>query len=141
MPKTQSLITSPSHHRTPVRTHRQIKDTVRVSFQRNHSPHTPTVPNCHLVLRISMGTHQLLLTPAKNEITNLRVSLPAPDSLSSEGVSKFDGSIGCSTSRGKEPMLVGRPGDCFDSSLMVMEFVKRGVRVFDPDEEGIVIAS
>lgn len=59
-PKTQSLITSPSHYRTPVRTHSQVKHPHSMTQQSTHLLHLRVLPHINLIKRITVSTHDLV---------------------------------------------------------------------------------
>lgn len=99
-------------------------------------------PNYYLVLRVAVGTHELIHVLRVRQVADLAASVHPMQWLACQSVPKADTTVGCASTAAHHSVLVRRPRDCLDSRLMLIElhqWLARSLPV--PDEQLIVIAS
>lgn len=60
VPKSQSLVSGTRYNRLTIRRQGQVEDTKRVSWERCNLMHRRVFPHKYLVLRVTVGRHQLV---------------------------------------------------------------------------------
>lgn len=84
--------------------------------------HGRVLPNDDLVLRIAVGTYQLIEVLGEEEIAHLTAGLERTERSEGEGVPEANASVSCASTTREETVLVGRPCDCFHCCNVISEF-------------------
>ena len=141
VPKPQRLVTGACDNRGPVRAHRQVQNSKSVPCQSGYLLHFGASPDIDFILTVAVGTDQLVEMSTEGQVTHLRANVHGFDCFSGQGVSEFDRSVGSSSSRNKESVLVRGPGHGLDCSQMIVVLVNRLGRVIVPYEQFVIIAA
>lgn len=93
-----------------------------------------------LVLAVPMGTDQFVLILSEHQVAHLAISLHRVHQLVRDRVPESDGPVCRAPSRNQQAMLVRRPSQCLDSSLVFEESSDGSGLMGIPDEQFVVIA-
>ena len=83
--------------------------------------HRRVFPHVYLVLAIAVCGDQLVDVLGEHEVADLAASLDRLQVLQFNRIPELDGAVLGSTSSGQQSLLVWRPRDCLDSSLVLVE--------------------
>jgi len=141
VPESESLVTRPRHERLTIGARRQVQDSVRVPSQRRNLLHGRVAPNVYLILAVSVRTDKFVDVFCKHEVADLTSCFNALKILELDGVPELDGPVLRATTCGQEALLVRRPGDGLDRSLMLVELDEGlGAAPCAPEQKLVIVA-
>ena len=87
--------------------------------------HRRVTPNIYLVLAVSVGGHELVDIFREHQIADLAPGLDRLEVLQLDSVPELDSAILGASARGQKALLVRRPRDSLDRSLVLIELDER----------------
>lgn len=104
--------------------------------------HGGVLPKVYLILRVPVRAHKLVRVLAEQQVAHLASCVQRTYLLQLQGVPAFDRPILRAAARCQQSMLVGRPRNRLDCSLVLTESCKRLITTLcAPDKELVVVAT
>ena len=92
-----------------------------MASKRRHPLHAGIAPHADVVLRVPVGTHELVDVFRKQEIADLAFRLDSMEGLQLVGIPKSDGPVLGTASASQESLLMRGPGDSFNGGFVLVE--------------------
>lgn len=141
LPEPQCFIPGTRDDRRPVRAHAQIQHPIRMPGQTGNLLHARILPHHDLVLAVAVRAGDLIRVLAPCKVAHLGAGVDFFDEGARGCIPELDGAVCCAATRGKEVVLVRRPGYSFHGGHVRAEAVQRGLRELIPDEEFVIVSA
>jgi hypothetical protein len=141
VPKTQCLIPRTCYYCSPIRVHREIKNTECMACQCLYFLHLRHSPYIYLVEGVPVSAYKLVNSFREHQIANLGTHIKAFCLLPRDRVPKPYGPVRCATPGNQQSMLVRRPSECLHCRCVLHKTCGWVGRVETPNVETVIISS